>query len=127
MAAIPPGQDTAEQGETPAACLRPSEQHKVISYNISSAIMSQVANYPKWSDLPLDKSHPPNSAWFVWGKDDELGCLVSWLYNVKHCSKLTSSYGLSESPDKRSCKSRFSGNSDRRAGLDRVSLDTFSG
>lgn len=78
MAAIPPGQDTAEQGETPAACLRPSEQHKVISYNISSAIMSQVANYPKWSDLPLDKSHPPNSAWFVWGKEDELGCLVSW-------------------------------------------------
>lgn len=30
---------------------------------------------PKFKDLPLDPSHPPHSAWFLWGKDDQLGCL----------------------------------------------------
>jgi hypothetical protein len=30
---------------------------------------------PSFDDLPLDPSHPPHSAWFLWGKDDQLGCL----------------------------------------------------
>ncbi|KAF2021582.1 putative cyclase [Aaosphaeria arxii CBS 175.79] len=31
--------------------------------------------HPKFSDLPLDSTHPPHSAWGVWGDDDELGTL----------------------------------------------------
>lgn len=31
--------------------------------------------FPKWKDLPLDESHPEHSAWFQWGKDDQLGTL----------------------------------------------------
>lgn len=31
--------------------------------------------YPKFSELPLDPSHPPYSAWGLWGMDDELGTL----------------------------------------------------
>ncbi|KAF2691457.1 putative cyclase [Lentithecium fluviatile CBS 122367] len=31
--------------------------------------------YPKFSELPLNLSHPPHSAWGLWGKDDELGTL----------------------------------------------------
>jgi hypothetical protein len=30
---------------------------------------------PTFEELPLDPSHPPHSAWFLWGKDDQLGCL----------------------------------------------------
>ncbi|KAI9933946.1 hypothetical protein MW887_005018 [Aspergillus wentii] len=30
---------------------------------------------PPFASLPLDPSHPPHSAWAVWGKDDELGTL----------------------------------------------------
>ncbi|KAH7109064.1 hypothetical protein B0J11DRAFT_601884, partial [Dendryphion nanum] len=30
---------------------------------------------PKFSELPLDPSHPPHSAWSLWGIDDELGTL----------------------------------------------------
>ncbi|CAO2647837.1 Nn.00g087590.m01.CDS01 [Neocucurbitaria sp. VM-36] len=29
--------------------------------------------HPKFSELPLDPSHPPHSAWGLWGMDDELG------------------------------------------------------
>lgn len=32
-------------------------------------------SYPAFSDLPLDKSHPEHSAWFQWGKQDELGTI----------------------------------------------------
>jgi hypothetical protein len=31
--------------------------------------------FPKFSELPLDASHPPHSAWGLWGPDDELGTL----------------------------------------------------
>ncbi|KAF2000730.1 putative cyclase [Amniculicola lignicola CBS 123094] len=31
--------------------------------------------HPKFADLPLDPSHPPHSAWGLWGNDDELGTL----------------------------------------------------
>ncbi|KAL7003913.1 hypothetical protein EMMF5_006549, partial [Cystobasidiomycetes sp. EMM_F5] len=31
--------------------------------------------HPKFSDLPLDTSHPDHSAWFAFGKEDELGTL----------------------------------------------------
>ena len=34
-----------------------------------------MPDIPRFRDLPLDPSHPPHSAWFVWGKDDQLGCL----------------------------------------------------
>ena len=30
---------------------------------------------PTFRQLPLDPSHPPHSAWGVWGKDDRLGTL----------------------------------------------------
>jgi hypothetical protein len=30
---------------------------------------------PPFSALPLDSSHPPHSAWCVWGRDDQLGTL----------------------------------------------------
>ncbi|KAK5045665.1 hypothetical protein LTR84_009034 [Exophiala bonariae] len=30
---------------------------------------------PSFDDLPLEPSHPPHSAWFLWGEDDQLGCL----------------------------------------------------
>lgn len=29
---------------------------------------------PDFKELPLDKSHPPHSAW-IWGPDDQLGTL----------------------------------------------------
>ncbi|KIX04243.1 uncharacterized protein Z518_07797 [Rhinocladiella mackenziei CBS 650.93] len=32
-------------------------------------------NLPKFDELPLDLSHPPHSAWYLWGKNDQLGCL----------------------------------------------------
>ncbi|KAH8655330.1 putative cyclase-domain-containing protein [Xylariales sp. PMI_506] len=35
----------------------------------------QDVREPKFKDLPLDPSHPPHSAWGVWGPDDQLGCL----------------------------------------------------
>lgn len=31
--------------------------------------------YPEFAELPLDPSHPPYSAWGLWGQDDELGTL----------------------------------------------------
>lgn len=31
--------------------------------------------FPRFSELPLDPSHPPHSAWGIWGADDELGTL----------------------------------------------------
>jgi hypothetical protein len=30
---------------------------------------------PQFDDLPLDASHPPHSAWFLFGQEDQLGCL----------------------------------------------------
>lgn len=30
---------------------------------------------PQFNDLPLEKSHPPFSAWGLFGKEDELGTL----------------------------------------------------
>ena len=30
---------------------------------------------PKFEDLPLDSFDPPYSAWGLWGRDDQLGCL----------------------------------------------------
>jgi hypothetical protein len=32
-------------------------------------------SYPKFTELPLDPSHPPHTAWGLWGMDDELGTL----------------------------------------------------
>ncbi|KAF2828531.1 putative cyclase [Ophiobolus disseminans] len=32
-------------------------------------------SFPKFSELPLDSTHPPHSAWGLWGPDDELGTL----------------------------------------------------
>jgi hypothetical protein len=37
--------------------------------------MAAPKSLPKLSDLPLDPSHPPNSAWGLWGKGDKLGSL----------------------------------------------------
>jgi hypothetical protein len=34
-----------------------------------------TTSYPKFTELPLDPSHPRHSAWGLWGKDDELGTL----------------------------------------------------
>ncbi|KAH7380741.1 hypothetical protein BKA66DRAFT_587019 [Pyrenochaeta sp. MPI-SDFR-AT-0127] len=31
--------------------------------------------FPRFSELPLDPSHPPHSAWGLWGTEDELGTL----------------------------------------------------
>jgi hypothetical protein len=31
--------------------------------------------YPKFSELPLDPSHPKHTAWGLYGPDDELGTL----------------------------------------------------
>jgi hypothetical protein len=31
--------------------------------------------FPKFSDLPLDPTHPQHSAWGLWSQDDELGTL----------------------------------------------------
>lgn len=36
---------------------------------------SRSEAFPNFSELPLDPSHPPYSAWGIWGKDDELGTL----------------------------------------------------
>ncbi|KAH8817018.1 putative cyclase-domain-containing protein [Xylogone sp. PMI_703] len=36
---------------------------------------STPEEFPSFEDLPLDPSHPPYSAWYIWGKDDQLGCL----------------------------------------------------
>ncbi|KAL2379660.1 hypothetical protein BDBG_09155 [Blastomyces gilchristii SLH14081] len=33
------------------------------------------ANLPKFTDVPLNKGDPPFSAWGLYGKDDQLGCL----------------------------------------------------
>lgn len=32
-------------------------------------------SFPKFSELPLDPTHPPHSAWGLWGLDDDLGTL----------------------------------------------------
>lgn len=37
--------------------------------------MAAPKSLPKLSELPLDPSHPPNSAWGLWGKGDKLGSL----------------------------------------------------
>lgn len=34
-----------------------------------------AAPHPKFSELPLDPSHPPHSAWGLYGDDDEKGTL----------------------------------------------------
>jgi hypothetical protein len=34
-----------------------------------------VDELPSFEELPLDRTHPPHSAWFVWGSADQLGCL----------------------------------------------------
>jgi hypothetical protein len=36
---------------------------------------TEVTSLPSFKDLPLDPSDPPNSAWGVWGANDQLGCL----------------------------------------------------
>ncbi|OAL00469.1 putative cyclase [Phaeosphaeriaceae sp. SRC1lsM3a] len=38
-------------------------------------ISKMTRSFPKFSDLPLDPTHPPHSAWGLWGLDDELGTL----------------------------------------------------
>jgi hypothetical protein len=38
-------------------------------------VNKMIRRYPEFSQLPLDPSHPPYSAWGVWGMDDELGTL----------------------------------------------------
>lgn len=37
---------------------------------------------PKFSDLPLQKSHPSHFAWGLWGDDDQLGCLNHLTHQV---------------------------------------------
>ncbi|KAF1973094.1 putative cyclase [Bimuria novae-zelandiae CBS 107.79] len=39
------------------------------------ASQQMVRPYPQFSELPLDPSHPPHSAWGLWGREDELGTL----------------------------------------------------
>jgi hypothetical protein len=34
-----------------------------------------TAPFPKFSELQLDPTHPPHSAWGLWGPKDELGTL----------------------------------------------------
>ena len=36
---------------------------------------TEVRPHPKFTKLPLDPSHPPHSAWGLWGMSDELGTL----------------------------------------------------
>ncbi|KAL6242211.1 hypothetical protein RBB50_010759 [Rhinocladiella similis] len=36
---------------------------------------SAPPSIPRFADLPLQKTHPPHSAWGVWGEEDQLGCL----------------------------------------------------
>lgn len=44
---------------------------------VTSSIMAPPR--PRFEDLPLRKGDPPYSAWGIWGPNDELGTLVSWL------------------------------------------------
>lgn len=37
--------------------------------------MTPVMDWPKFDDLPLDKSGPPGNAWGLFGKNDQLGRL----------------------------------------------------
>ncbi|KAF2805370.1 putative cyclase [Mytilinidion resinicola] len=37
--------------------------------------MQNEKPYPKFTDLPLDATHPPHTAWGLYGLDDELGTL----------------------------------------------------
>lgn len=46
---------------------------KVQSHIMASTKMTR--SYPKFSELPLDPSHPKHSCWGLWGPDDELGTL----------------------------------------------------
>lgn len=34
-----------------------------------------ASSHPKFTELPLDPSHPPHSAWGLYGDDDERGTL----------------------------------------------------
>lgn len=34
-----------------------------------------MTKYPTYDELPIDPSYPPNTAWGVFGKDDNLGTL----------------------------------------------------
>jgi hypothetical protein len=38
-------------------------------------ITTTIMSFPAFSDLPLDRGHPEHSAWFQWGKEDELGTI----------------------------------------------------
>lgn len=38
-------------------------------------IADMYANWPSYSQLPLNSSFPTKAAWGVWGADDELGAL----------------------------------------------------
>lgn len=46
---------------------------KMTSYGRGAANTSKT--YPAFSKLPLDPSHPPYSAWGLYGMEDELGTL----------------------------------------------------
>ena len=35
----------------------------------------RFSNLPRYRDLPIDKSMPPNSAWGVFGDDDQVGTI----------------------------------------------------
>ena len=39
------------------------------------SVSTMTRPFPKFSELPLDPTHPPYSAWGLWGADDELGTL----------------------------------------------------
>jgi hypothetical protein len=37
--------------------------------------LKMIIPFPKFSELPLNLTHPPHSAWGLWGPNDELGTL----------------------------------------------------
>jgi hypothetical protein len=45
------------------------------SNRLKMSASKMIVPFPKFSDLPLDPTHPPHSAWGLWGQDDELGTL----------------------------------------------------
>lgn len=57
----------------PIDAQRPNRKRSIISRAFDSS--DPYANWPSFSDLPLDSSYPTGAAWGVWGADDVNGAL----------------------------------------------------
>lgn len=51
--------------------------------HVEDVTLEEAKKFPSFKDLPLGKDDPPYSAWGLWGKDDEVGTIVS-LYSICH-------------------------------------------